>query len=276
RRLLEFFEETKPQKIAGINREELERRAVQDNRCIVNPPAPFDSWFEVDVALELLRKDFTVLAQHEVAGRRIDLVVEGGQARLAVECDGDHWHGADRYESDMQRQRQLERCGWEFFRVRESAFYSNKENALAGLWQALEDRGIFPGSRCENAPREDDFNEYDDDTVEDDDGFYDDKDGSFGDPDGGYSPSGRRAEEITVAEIQDAIVSALSKCPNQSCTLHSVTSRVLKEVGVRTRGNPWKEFEKRVMRSVDSLEKRGSIEKYKAKNRRIRLIDKRA
>lgn len=276
RRLLEFFENTKPQQIAGIDRDKLERRAAQDNRRVVNPPAPFDSWFEVDVALELLRKNFTVLAQHEVAGKRIDLVVEGGQARLAVECDGDNWHGADRYESDMQRQRQLERCGWEFFRVRESAFYSNKENALAGLWQALEDRGIFSGSRCGNAPpeddfEEDDFNEYDDDTAEGDDSVYEDKDGSAGDSDGGYSPSGRRAEGITAAEIQDAIVSALSKCPNQSCTLHSVTSRVLKEVGVLTRGNPRLEFERRVMRSVDSLEKRGSIEKYKAKNRRIRL-----
>jgi hypothetical protein len=44
----------------------------------------------------------------------------------------------------MQRQRQLERCGWEFFRVRESAFYSNKENALAGLWRALEEKSVYP------------------------------------------------------------------------------------------------------------------------------------
>lgn len=181
-RLLEFFENTKPQQIAGIDREELERRAAQGNRRVVNPPAPFDSWFEVDVALELLRRNFTVLAQHEVAGKRIDLVVEGGQARLAVECDGDHWHGADRYEDDMQRQRQLERCGWEFFRVRESAFYANKENALAGLWQALEDRGIFPRSWLGNVSspeddfEEDDFNEFDSDTAEVDDSVYKDKD----------------------------------------------------------------------------------------------------
>lgn len=144
KQLLDFFENTRPQQIAGIKVEELERRAAQDNRGIVNPPPPFDSWFEVDVALELLRKKFVVLSQHEVAGKRIDLVVEGGQARLAVECDGDHWHGANRYEDDMQRQRQLERCGWAFFRVRESAFYSNKIDALKGLWDALEARCIYP------------------------------------------------------------------------------------------------------------------------------------
>jgi len=273
KQLLDFFENTRPQQIAGIDREELERRAVQDNRGVVKPPPPFDSWFEVDVALELLRKDFAVLAQHEVAGKRIDLVVEGGQARLAVECDGDHWHGADRYEDDMQRQRQLERCGWEFFRVGEAAFYANKESALAGLWQALEERGIFAGSRSGNALRESDSevnssSQFDDNTTEDDDEDY-----SSADSETDFSPSGRRAEEIVALEIQDAILSALSKCPNQSCTLHSVTSRVLKEVGVLTRGNPRLEFEKRVMRSVDSLEKRGRIEKYKAKNQRIRLIN---
>ena len=174
RRLLEFFENSKPQQIAGIERDELERRAAHDNRTLVKPPSPFESWFEVDVALELLRKGFTVLAQHEVAGKRIDLVVEGGRARLAIECDGDNWHGADRYEEDMQRQRQLERCGWEFFRIRESAFYSNKDDALAGLWQALEERCIFSASQqrntlSEDGLKEDDLSEFDSDTADDDD-----------------------------------------------------------------------------------------------------------
>ena len=154
RRLLEFFLNSKPQQVPGIDKYELERRAKQDNRRIVRPPTPFESWFEVDVALELLRKGFVVTPQFKVAGKRIDLVVEGGQARLAVECDGDHWHGADRYEEDMQRQRQLERCGWEFFRVRESAFYADKDAALRDLWSMLEERGIQPRRGQKSAPEE--------------------------------------------------------------------------------------------------------------------------
>lgn len=275
RKLLEFFEGTKPQQIAGIDWDELERRAAQDNRQIVKPPPPFDSWFEIDVALELLRKGFTVLSQHEVAGKKIDLVVEGGLARLAVECDGDHWHGVDQYEADMQRQRQLERCGWEFFRVRESAFYSNKENALSRLWQMLEERNIFPNARSadaliDNKEAEASVDEFDDRTAKDD--GLDDDGCSPADSEGDFSPSGRRAEEIAAKEIREAILSALSECPNQTCTLHSVTSRVLKEVGVRTRGKPRLEFERRVMQSVDYLEKCKRLEKYRAKNERIRLI----
>ena len=146
RRLLEFFENTEPPTIAGVDRDELERMAREKNRHIVKPPSPFESWFELDVALEISRRGFNVIPQYEVANRRIDLVVEGGNARLAVECDGDEWHGPDEYEADMFRQRQLERCGWEFFRVRRSAFIHDKERALEGLWRALEEREIFPTS----------------------------------------------------------------------------------------------------------------------------------
>lgn len=144
RRLLVHFQNPVVQNITGLDKDELERRAFQDNRQIVKPPPPFDSWFEVDVALEIARKGFHVIPQFEVANKRIDLVVEGGLARLAVECDGDEWHGVDQYDLDMQRQRMLERCGWQFFRVRASAFYANKETALLKLWNMLEERGIYP------------------------------------------------------------------------------------------------------------------------------------
>jgi len=74
----------------------------------------------------------------------IDIVIEGGESRLAVECYGDYWHGAEQYEQDMERQRKLERCKWVFYIVREAAFYANKEVALNGLWRLLEERGITP------------------------------------------------------------------------------------------------------------------------------------
>jgi len=284
RQLLEFFENkgASPHD-ANVDWEDLERRAIYDNRLQVKPPPPFHqpavvegSWFEVDVALVLHRKGYRVIPQFEIAGKHIDLVVEGSQARLAVECDGDHWHGRDRYEADMQRQRQLERCGWEFFRVRESAFYADKEASLQKLWLILEERSIFPGSRSEdpclgNVEDEQHFEEFDSDGNGDEDRFY--REPSPEDAESVSGVTGRRAEEITAAEIQDAIIHSLSKCPNLSCTLHSLTSRVLKEMGVLTRGNPRKVFERRVMRSLNALEEHDRIEKYKAKNNRVRLLN---
>ncbi len=144
--LLEFFEETKLCEIAGISIEELARKAAQANRSIEKPPQPFDSWFEVDVAMEIAGKNYRVIPQFDVAGKRIDLVVEGGHARLAVECDGDQFHPPEQYEQDDQRQRILERCGWVFYRIRASGFYADRREALKGLWKMLEERGITPQS----------------------------------------------------------------------------------------------------------------------------------
>jgi len=146
RYLLEFFEETRPLEIAGINIQELARKAAQANRSIEKPPQPFDSWFEVDVAIEIAGKNYRVIPQFDVAGKRIDLVVEGGHARLAVECDGDQFHPPEQYEQDDQRQRILERCGWVFYRIRASGFYADRKEALTGLWRMLEERGITPQS----------------------------------------------------------------------------------------------------------------------------------
>ncbi|MCI5130988.1 MAG: hypothetical protein D3904_05560 [Candidatus Electrothrix sp. EH2] len=59
-------------------------------------------------------------------------------------CDGDYWHGPERYAADLARQRQLERCGWQFFRIRECLYYADSDKALASLWPLLERMEIEP------------------------------------------------------------------------------------------------------------------------------------
>jgi hypothetical protein len=76
---------------------------------------------------------------------RIDLVVEGMQGRLAVECDGDRWHGPERYDEDVARQRDLERAGWQFIRIRGGEFYRDRDRAMEALWRELDRLGIRPG-----------------------------------------------------------------------------------------------------------------------------------
>lgn len=106
--------------------------------------APFDSLFEQRVYNQIAAKGYTVKSQQEALGYSIDLVVSGAAGKIAVECDGDHWHGPAEYERDLARQRDLERCGWEFFRVRESEYYLDSTDAMSGLWAALEEKGIRP------------------------------------------------------------------------------------------------------------------------------------
>jgi very-short-patch-repair endonuclease len=142
-RLIRFFESPQAMDPVVEDVDRLEREARKPRR-LGSQPDPYESWFEVDVALELLRRRYRVRPQVEVAGYRIDLVVEGLDARLAVECDGEEWHGPEQYEHDMARQRQLERAGWTFVRVRESDFYADRQRAMTAVVEACEELGIRP------------------------------------------------------------------------------------------------------------------------------------
>ena len=91
------------------------------------------SQFSYDVGNILIDRGYQVLPEYPVIGYRIDLVVQGAEARLAVECDGDQYHTLENWEDDQVRERQLRRAGWEFWRVSGSAFYRHKEKALSHL-----------------------------------------------------------------------------------------------------------------------------------------------
>lgn len=106
----------------------------------------FDSLFEQRVFLRIRERGYHVTPQFEVNGRRIDLVVSGAKGRLAVECDGDFWHGtAEQRAADLDRERELKRAGWRFWRIRESEFYFDSDAALEPLWAEFDRRGIRPG-----------------------------------------------------------------------------------------------------------------------------------
>lgn len=151
RRVLNFFYSPVDQRIHGValDTPALQMRALRAVRDVERPPVPFDSWFEVDVALALAAGGYRLSAQVQVASRRIDLVVEGDGARLAVECDGDFWHGVEQFDLDTYRQRQLERAGWHFVRIRESLFRSNQRRAMQDVLDACDELGIQPWSGTE-------------------------------------------------------------------------------------------------------------------------------
>lgn len=102
------------------------------------------SQFSYEVGNLLIDRGYQVIPEYPVIGYRIDLVVQGAEARLAVECDGDQYHTLENFEDDQIREQQLRRAGWEFWRLTGSAFYRHKEDALDSLWVKLNEMGIKP------------------------------------------------------------------------------------------------------------------------------------
>ncbi len=103
------------------------------------------SGFEFEMFDEIVKRGFRVEPQVPCGGYRIDFVVEGKEGRrLAIECDGDRFHGPGQWHDDMLRQRVLERAGWTFWRCFASSFVRRREAVLADLMQTLEKLGIEP------------------------------------------------------------------------------------------------------------------------------------
>lgn len=128
---------------------------------------PFDSLFEQRVFNRLIDRGYTVMPQVEAMGYQIDMVVTGAKGRLAIECDGDFWHGPEQYEADLARQRELERCGWEFFRIRESVFYADMPGTLQGLWDTLDELDIRTADWIDVSVDEDESDDSDVEIVDD-------------------------------------------------------------------------------------------------------------
>ncbi|MFC7326188.1 AAA domain-containing protein [Marinactinospora rubrisoli] len=111
------------------------------------PQKPFESLFEQHVYLRLKGRGYHVIPQYPAGSKRIDLVVVGAHGRLAVECDGERYHSTpEQIRRDQQRDRELQRVGWTFWRVRESEFRFDPDEALSGLWEELNRLGIHPAT----------------------------------------------------------------------------------------------------------------------------------
>jgi very-short-patch-repair endonuclease len=104
-----------------------------------------ETYFEQDLMRLLLDRGYWVQAHVGPLGLAIDLVVEGGDGRrLAIECDGDRFHGCEQWREDMRRQRVLERVGWRFWRCFASSFYRDCDGVTADLFNTLSKMGIEP------------------------------------------------------------------------------------------------------------------------------------
>ncbi|MEE9912226.1 MAG: AAA family ATPase [Deltaproteobacteria bacterium] len=304
RKLLNHFYGLKQQPIQGVDIEALRFSAYNANRMEEKPPGPFDSWFEVDVALEVAGRGYRVIPQYEFADKFIDLVVQGNKPQLAVECDGDFWHGRDAYEADMTRRRMLERCGWHFFNVRESFYRANPEKALEILWPLLDRMGIY--SQGQQAHHDRAQEEVDEELN------HEDEDVNNHTPKATaiqnneqhrlsfacvpesektkdtvnrleYSRTSSAIKIKSLPEnIQEAlnskskvicrtIIDVLQTRPNNSCVRANMPTYILKAWNIRTRATPRDAFAKKIDDQIATMVRKGYLTSYRSVNERIKL-----
>jgi len=91
-----------------------------------------------------MESHYNVIPQFHVGAYRIDLVVTGNGRRLAVECDGERYHGPEKLQEDAERQAILERLGWKFVRIRGSLFFRDEDRALKPMFGRLAELNITP------------------------------------------------------------------------------------------------------------------------------------
>jgi len=112
-----------------------------------------ESGFERELFSKLMNHGYRVVPQVRNGVYRIDMVVEGaGDTRLAIECDGDEYHGPDRWQHDTNRQRVLERVGWTFWRCFASTWSLRKDEVFGELTDQLTAMGIEPLGALERVP----------------------------------------------------------------------------------------------------------------------------
>jgi very-short-patch-repair endonuclease len=112
-----------------------------------------ESGFERHLFTALTALGYRVVPQVKTGAYRIDMVVEGANdTRLAIECDGDEYHGPDRWQDDTKRQRVLERAGWIFWRCFASTWSLHRDDVLAELLERLGAMGIEPIGATDRVP----------------------------------------------------------------------------------------------------------------------------
>lgn len=100
---------------------------------------------ERDVLGRLIEFGYHVRPQVKVGPYSIDLVIEGhDDRRLAVELDGDRYHGPERWVEDLTRQRVMERVGWRFWRCWGSSFRLDPDGCMDDLVRTLSAMKIDP------------------------------------------------------------------------------------------------------------------------------------
>jgi REase_MTES_1575/AAA domain len=109
-----------------------------------DPERSLESDFQREVWRRLVAAGLRPLPRFRIGSFRIDFVVTAPDGRrLAIECDGDRFAGAETFAQELRRQAILERVGnCVFVRLRASVFHRDPDAAMRPVWQRAEELGL--------------------------------------------------------------------------------------------------------------------------------------
>jgi very-short-patch-repair endonuclease len=147
-----LFHSVRPQDLPADDARALLLAYCQHPRLGERPPADPEAActndFERAVLRRLRDRGLDPVPQFRIGNFRIDFVLGAPDGRrLAIECDGDRYSGADAFAADLRRQAILERVGnATFVRLRASVFYRDPEVAMAPVLQRAAELGLLGAS----------------------------------------------------------------------------------------------------------------------------------
>jgi very-short-patch-repair endonuclease len=114
------------------------------------PPAPPEvggepvTEFQRAVHRRLTAAGLRAVPQFRIGTFKVDFMVAAPDGRrLAIECDGDSYHGAEAFAQGLRRQAILERVGnCVFVRLRASVYHRDPEAAMRPVWDRAEELGL--------------------------------------------------------------------------------------------------------------------------------------
>jgi very-short-patch-repair endonuclease len=114
---------------------------------VVEPPGSVcETDLERAVLQRLAERGLQPTVQYPIGDFRIDFVLDTPDGRrLAIECDGDGYRGADSFARNLRRQAVLERVGGcVFVRLRASLFQRDPDAAMQPVWDRIAELGVRP------------------------------------------------------------------------------------------------------------------------------------
>lgn len=102
----------------------------------------FEYPLQAMIKQELLKEGYSLKTNFKVGVYQIDMVIEDGKNRIALECDGEKIYSEKELSRDLKRQNILERLGWKFIRIRASNYYRDPRKTMDCVYDQLEKNDI--------------------------------------------------------------------------------------------------------------------------------------